>query len=107
MMSVAASRHRSRPGGVVPRLEYGMMVHELVYSCSHGWAGTRVVGTDGRVSEAGSLGRRRGPAAKVPGTASPGAASWVTLHLDPGRYELICNLPGHYAMGMFAELDVA
>jgi hypothetical protein len=32
--------------------------------------------------------------------------SWVTLHLAPGRYELICNLPGHYAAGMFAELDV-
>ena len=37
---------------------------------------------------------------------APGAAGWVTLHLDPGRYELICNLPGHYAAGMYAELDV-
>ncbi len=37
---------------------------------------------------------------------APGAASWVTLHLDAGRYELICNLPGHYAAGMFTELDV-
>ncbi len=37
---------------------------------------------------------------------APGAESWVTLHLARGRYELICNLPFHYAMGMFTELDV-
>ena len=30
----------------------------------------------------------------------PGAMSWVTLHLAPGRYELVCNLPGHYEAGM-------
>jgi uncharacterized cupredoxin-like copper-binding protein len=34
------------------------------------------------------------------------AASWVTLTLRLGRYELVCNLPGHYAIGMHAELDV-
>ena len=37
---------------------------------------------------------------------APGDASWVTLALKPGRYELVCNLPGHYAAGMYAELDV-
>jgi len=35
----------------------------------------------------------------------PGTTGWVTLHLAPGRCELICNLPGHYARGMFTELD--
>ena len=30
----------------------------------------------------------------------------MTLTLAPGRYELICNLPGHYAAGMFTELTV-
>jgi Sulfocyanin (SoxE) domain len=29
----------------------------------------------------------------------------VTLH--PGRYELICNLPNHYADGMYAQLVVS
>jgi uncharacterized cupredoxin-like copper-binding protein len=32
---------------------------------------------------------------------------WVTLALERGRYELVCNMPGHYAAGMHAELDVA
>jgi len=26
--------------------------------------------------------------------------------LPPGRYELICNLPNHYADGMYQELVV-
>jgi len=30
----------------------------------------------------------------------------VTMVLKPGRYEVLCNLPGHYAAGMYAELDV-
>ena len=30
-------------------------------------------------------------------------------HADPrpGRYELVCNYPGHYRAGMYAELGVA
>jgi uncharacterized cupredoxin-like copper-binding protein len=60
------------------------------------------------VDETGSLAE----ASSACGTDSgdgipPGSASWVTLHLDPGRYELICNLPGHYARAMFTELDVS
>lgn len=37
---------------------------------------------------------------------SPASNGWVTLHLPTGRYELLCNLPGHYTVGMYAELDV-
>ncbi len=28
------------------------------------------------------------------------------LKLEPGRYVLICSIPGHYQQGMFAELTV-
>ena len=31
----------------------------------------------------------------------------MTLTLRAGRYELLCNEPGHYAAGMFTEFDVA
>ncbi len=37
---------------------------------------------------------------------APGASSGVTLTLAPGRYELVCNLPGHYAAGMYAQVTV-
>ena len=32
--------------------------------------------------------------------------SWTTLTLNPGRYELLCNIAGHYGSGMYTELDV-
>jgi uncharacterized cupredoxin-like copper-binding protein len=37
---------------------------------------------------------------------SPGRRSEVLLHLKPGRYELFCNMAGHYLGGMRAELVV-
>ena len=109
MMRVAASPSSIPAGEVSFRVwNAGMMVHELVVlPRPAGGAGTGVVGSDGRVNEAGSLGEAARTCGEGAGEGiAPGAASWVTLQLDPGRYELICNLPGHYAMGMFTELDL-
>jgi uncharacterized cupredoxin-like copper-binding protein len=70
-------------------------------------AGERSVGSDRRVSETGSLGEAsRACGAGAGDGIAAGATGWVTLDLQPGRYELVCNLPGHYAAGMYAELDV-
>lgn len=30
----------------------------------------------------------------------------MSLHLPVGRYALVCNVPGHYAAGVYAELGV-
>jgi uncharacterized cupredoxin-like copper-binding protein len=109
MMSVAAGPSSIAAGEVSFRvLNAGMTVHELVVlPLPPGGAGTRAVGADGRVSEAGSLGEASRSCGEGAGEGiAPGAASWMTLDLAAGRYELICNLPGHYAMGMFTELDV-
>ncbi|MEV5733819.1 sulfocyanin-like copper-binding protein [Streptomyces sp. NPDC052292] len=87
----------------------GTVTHEVVVlPLAPGRAvGERAVGSDGRVSEAGS----RGEASRTCGSGAgegiaPGAAAWTTVTLRPGRYELVCNIPGHYAAGMYAELDV-
>lgn len=48
----------------------------------------------------------RGETAGAGEDIAPGDASWVILALKPGRYELVCNLPEHYAAGMYGELDV-
>jgi uncharacterized cupredoxin-like copper-binding protein len=87
----------------------GSVVHEFVVLPLRPAqiVGTRPVGDDGRISETGS----RGEASKTCGAGSgdgiaPGASGWTTLHLAPGRYELVCNLPGHYAAGMDAQLTV-
>lgn len=36
----------------------------------------------------------------------PGKSGSLTLTLDPGKYLLICNVPGHYSGGMWTEIDV-
>jgi uncharacterized cupredoxin-like copper-binding protein len=35
-----------------------------------------------------------------------GMTSTLTLDLKPGHYALICNLPGHYKGGMYADFTV-
>jgi len=102
--------------GVVPAgtvslrvVNVGVRTHELVVLPLPAGqaAGARPVGADGRVDETGSLGEAsRSCGAGAGDGITTGATGWVTLTLGPGRYELVCNLPGHYKAGMYAELDV-
>lgn len=55
-------------------------------------------GSGGRVSEDDSVG-------EVSETPA-GAKKSTTLDLKPGRYVLVCNIPGHYMSGMRATLTV-
>ncbi|MEO8851046.1 MAG: hypothetical protein ABI360_04880 [Allobranchiibius sp.] len=87
----------------------GWRTHELVVLALAKGAkvGQRIPGADGRVAETGSLGEASAACAAGAGDGIPaGSASWVTLKLPAGRYELVCNLPNHYANGMRQELDV-
>ncbi len=36
----------------------------------------------------------------------PGQSGSLTVNLAPGKYLLICNVPGHYAAGMWTEFEV-
>ena len=103
--------------GVVPAgtvslrvVNQGALTHELAaLPLPAGQAvGTRAVGGGGQVDEAGSLGEasRTCGAGAGDGIAA-GAAGWLTLTLRRGPYELMCNLPGHYAAGMHTELDIS
>lgn len=87
----------------------GSISHELVILPLPGnqTVGTRPVGGDAKIDEAGSLGE----ASKTGGQGAgqgivPGASSWMTITLAPGQYELVCNLPGHYTAGMYTQLTV-
>lgn len=87
----------------------GWREHEMVVLPlpSGGTAGDRVPGRDGRVDETGSLGEASASCGAGAGEGiEPGAVGWVTLDLAPGRYELVCNLPRHYASGMRQALVV-
>ncbi len=71
-------------------------------------AGARAVQADGTVDETGSLGEAsRSDGAGAGDGIEPGTSGWVTLNLAPGRYEVVCNVAGHYAAGMYAEVTVA
>lgn len=37
---------------------------------------------------------------------APGASGALRITLKPGRYLLYCNAPGHYALGMWTEVNV-
>ncbi len=110
MMSILASR-TSVPAGEVTVTVFntGHLTHELVIlPLAPGTRpGSRQVGGDGTVDETGSLGEASATCAAGAGDGiAPGTSGWVTLRLAAGRYELICNLPGHYTAGMHTELDV-
>ena len=111
MMRVVATPASVAAGQVSFRVaNSGGMVHELVVlPLADGQAvGTRAVGNDGRVDEAGSLGEASRTCGAGAGDGiTPGGASWVTVDLGAGRYELVCNEPGHYAGGMHTLLTVA
>jgi uncharacterized cupredoxin-like copper-binding protein len=103
--------HATVPHGTVSFLvtNDGSIDHEMVVLPLAGsqTAGARSVGGDGKVDEAGSLGEasKTGGAGAGDGIA-PGASGWVTVTLAPGHYELVCNLPRHYAAGMYTQLNV-
>jgi uncharacterized cupredoxin-like copper-binding protein len=37
---------------------------------------------------------------------NPGQSGSLTVTLAPGKYVLVCNVPGHYGAGMWAEFEV-
>ncbi|MFD8706402.1 sulfocyanin-like copper-binding protein [Kitasatospora sp. NPDC059648] len=110
MMRLQASAN-SVPAGEVSLLvlNAGALTHEvIVLPLPAGQAaGERPVGPDGRIDETGSLAEASQTCGPGAGEGiRPGATAWTTTTLQPGRYELICNLPGHYTAGMYTELDV-
>jgi len=54
---------------------------------------------NGEASEAGSVGEVS--------DLGVGSSGTLTVNLKPGRYVMICNLPGHYTAGMRTEFTVS
>jgi len=86
----------------------GALVHELVIlPLPADGPGTRPIGPDGKIDEARSLGEAsRSCGAGTGDGIAPGSTTWTTVTLQPGRYELVCDQPWHYAAGMFDVLTV-
>jgi uncharacterized cupredoxin-like copper-binding protein len=74
----------------------GTFKHEFVVLKTTKPAGNLLKGKE--ADEAGNVGEIGG----IPA----GQAKTLTLTLKKGHYALICNLPGHYAAGQFADFYV-
>jgi uncharacterized cupredoxin-like copper-binding protein len=74
----------------------GTVKHEFVVLKTAKPAGNLLKGNE--ADESGNVGEIGG----VP----PGQARTLNLTLKPGHYSLICNLPGHYRTGQFADFYV-
>ena len=77
----------------------GTVEHELIVLKTDKPASSYKPGADGRISEDDSVG-------EVSETKAGATASKV-LDLKPGKYVLVCNIPGHFAAGMQATLVVS
>jgi len=75
----------------------GTLPHEMVVIKTDKKAGDLPVDSSGKASEAGSVGEAQ---------VEPGATDELTLKLAAGNYALVCNLPGHYTAGMYADFTV-
>ena len=87
----------------------GAWIHELtVMPLGAGQSiGQRRIEADNQVDESARVGQVEGSCGADEGDGiAPGATGWTTITLAPGRYELICNVAGHYRAGMYAQLEV-
>jgi uncharacterized cupredoxin-like copper-binding protein len=78
----------------------GSVEHEFVVLKTAKPAGSLLGGDHGpnRADESGAVGEI--------GAIPAGQARSITIVLKPGHYSLICNLPGHYKTGQFADFYV-
>lgn len=96
--SVAVSEQRAKAGKVTFTVKNaGKTNHEFVVLRTDKPADQ--LGSGNRVSESGNVGET--------GDIAAGKTKSVTLDLKPGHYSLVCNLPGHYKLGMHTDFTVS
>jgi cytochrome c oxidase subunit I len=77
----------------------GAMLHELVVLRTDVPADELPQADGGKVQEPGRI-------AAVPDLAGGAPTAYVTLDLEAGSYVLLCNVPGHHALGQSLEFTV-
>ena len=99
--SYTPSAAKTTAGAVnISAVNDGSLPHEMVIAKTNLDPSKLPTLDDGSVNE---------DALDVPGEVSdvgPGATGTGTVDLKPGKYVMFCNLPGHYAAGMYGTLTV-
>lgn len=83
----------------------GQLPHELVLLKTNQSPGSLPTLSNGEVDEEGLEAK----GVESPGEiedVDPGKTKSAALKLTPGKYVMICNLPGHYKQGMYGTLTV-
>jgi uncharacterized cupredoxin-like copper-binding protein len=78
----------------------GQLPHELVLAKTNADPSQLPTKANGEVNE-----EKLNSPGEVPDVAA-GTTKHGTVNLAPGRYVMFCNLPGHYAAGMYGTLTV-
>lgn len=98
---ISATPSHFAPGNVLLVVRnHGPDTHELIVVRSHSRLPLRL---DGLTVDEDALSALT--VASLDG-AGPRSNRKLQLHLAPGRYELFCNMAGHFMAGMHAELVV-
>ncbi|MDQ1457193.1 MAG: hypothetical protein QOH28_2813 [Actinomycetota bacterium] len=101
-IQLSASRASAGPISLVVR-NRGPSAHELVVFRTTLALGALPIGSDGNVNEDSTkLEKVADSGTNIP----PGQSRTLYVILAPGSYVFICNLPGHYRLGMHAALVV-
>jgi len=82
----------------------GKVEHELVLAKTNTNPADLPTTSDGEVDEAKL--EAKGEAAGEIADVAPGATKQGNFKLTAGKYVMFCNLPGHYAQGMYGSLTV-
>jgi uncharacterized cupredoxin-like copper-binding protein len=99
---LSASRASAGPVKLIVR-NRGPSAHELVVFRTTLPAGALPIGSDGNVNEESP---QLENVADSGANIAPGQSRTLYTILTPGSYVFICNLPGHYKLGMRAALVV-
>jgi uncharacterized cupredoxin-like copper-binding protein len=78
----------------------GKLPHEVVLARTNVDPSQLPTTSDGSVDE-----EKLNSPGEIPDVAA-GATKQATINLKPGNYAMFCNLPGHYAAGMYGTLTV-
>jgi uncharacterized cupredoxin-like copper-binding protein len=102
--SIMLSTTSVRSGSVrIKAQNQGKTEHELVVFRTDLPEAALPLGPDGKVDEEAKGITHLDPEAEG---VAPGKTKSISVDMAPGRYVVICNLPGHYSQGMHAVITV-
>ena len=88
----------------IEAVNLGKVEHELVVFKTEMNPAELPTGSDGAVEEE-KMDKIAESAGEVPDVEA-GVTKSADFNLKPGKYAIFCNLPGHYAQGMYGSLTV-